>query len=365
MRSIFFRRILAMACWVALSATLLAAEPVKSPAGPALLPPSFAGWVRSSWQTGTDPSAADSAHAGLLREYGFTDCEQASYRRDNREMTVKAARFADASGAYGAFTFYKLPQMLNEKIGDQGASWNEKVLFYRGNVLLEANLDRITAMSAADLRALSDAVPLPGGPARNLPTLPQYLPKQNYVKNSAKYVLGPIGLASVGAPITAEQVQFERGAEVAEGKYSTARGAATLLLISYPTPQIAGDRQRSFSALNPSDANSDASLAPPFVVKRTGPIVALAAGQISPDEANSLLAAINYDANVTWNQNTFFDRKNNVANLLVNIIFLIAIIFGFALVAGLAFGGARLLAKRVYPEKSSSGWNASRSSSLS
>jgi hypothetical protein len=84
-------------------------------------------------------------------------------------------------------------------------------------------------------------------------------------------------------------------------------------------------------------------------MKRTGPIIAVVAGQVSPDEAKSLLATINYDADVTWNQNTFLDKKNNVANLLVNIIVLIAIIFAFALIVGVAFGGTRLLIKRYFP----------------
>ena len=50
---------------------------------------------------------------------------------------------ADASGAYGAFTYYKQPEMLNEKIGDQASSLNNRVLFYRGNVLVEAVFDKL------------------------------------------------------------------------------------------------------------------------------------------------------------------------------------------------------------------------------
>jgi hypothetical protein len=325
-------------------ATTIAAKPG------ALLPKSFSGWEKSAAQTATDPAVADPVNAGTMKEYGLTDFEAATYKRDDRQMTVKAARFADASGAYGAFTFYKLSQMLTEKFGDQGASLNERVLFYRGNILVEAKLDRTTAMSAAELRELATGLPLPNGPARNLPTLPQYLPRQAYVKNSAKYVMGPRGLAAVGAPVSPEQVEFTRGAEVAEGKYSTSSGTATLMLIAYPTPQIAGERLRNFETLsqNPPPA-IDPSLAPPFTMKRTGPIVALVAGKISPDEAKSLLASVNYDADVTWNENTSFSRKNNVANLLVNVIFLIGILLGFALVLGLAFGGVRLVIKRLFP----------------
>ncbi len=325
-----------------------AVDAAKSP----MLPRDFAGWQMTASHSSRDAAEADAANAGLLREYGFTDFETASYQREGRQTTVKAARFADASGAYGAFTFYKLPEMLNEKWGDQGAYLNERVLFYRGNVLVQATLDRITAMSAAEMRQLAEAIPLPSGPARNLPTLPQYLPKQAYIKNTAKYVVGPAGLAAIGTPIPADQVGFNRGAEIAEGKYSSSNGTATLMLISYPTPAIAGERLRAFEALNQSPpAQADPSMAGPFIFKRTGPIVAVVAGKISSAEAKSLLAGVNYDADVTWNENTFFDKKNNVANLLVNVIFLIAILIGFALVVGVAFGGVRLMIKRLYPGK--------------
>ena len=66
-------------------------------------------------------SVADSANAALLKEYGFTDFESGTYTRDDgRKLDLKAIRFADASGAYGAFTYYKMPQMLKESIPDQG-----------------------------------------------------------------------------------------------------------------------------------------------------------------------------------------------------------------------------------------------------
>ena len=68
-----------------------------------------------------DPGAADPADATLLKEYGFTDFESATYARDDgRKLTLKAARFADATGAYGAFTYYRAPVMQNQEIGDQG-----------------------------------------------------------------------------------------------------------------------------------------------------------------------------------------------------------------------------------------------------
>jgi hypothetical protein len=130
------------------------------------------------------------------------------------------------------------------------------------------------------------------------------------------------------------------------------------MLISYPTPQIAADHLRRIEAARPqssqpassaSGANASPILQRPIFDKRTGPIVVVAAGPLSQAEAKSLLASVNYDANVTWNENTYFTKRDNLANLLVNVIILCFIIIGFALVAGVAFGGIRILAKRLFP----------------
>ena len=320
---------------------------------PTILPMQFAGWqMQGTPQTSADPAVADSINAALLKEYGFTDFESATFaREDGRNLTLKAARFADASGAYGAFTYYKLPQMQTEKIGDQGASLNERVLFYRGNVLVDAVFGKLTAMSAAELRGLAKQLPLPAGSARNLPGLPSYLPGLSYVKNTAKYVMGPVALEKVSAPLPEQIVDFNAGAEVVLGTYKISGHEATLMLISYPTPQIAAEHLRRIDVAHEQNTLPGAPADGPVFDRRTGPIVALLTGPISPGEAKSLLGLVNYDADVTWNENTFFNKNDNVGTLLVNIIILCAILIGFALVAGVAFGGIRLLVKRMLPER--------------
>src|SRR6516162_2817895 len=73
------------------------------------LPRSFAGWTQSGTaQVSTTPSTVDSAYPAVLQEYGFVESETATYTRDDgRKLTIKAARFKDATGAYGAYTFYR------------------------------------------------------------------------------------------------------------------------------------------------------------------------------------------------------------------------------------------------------------------
>jgi hypothetical protein len=324
---------------------------------PPILPKDFAGWqLQSPVKTSADPRVADPAYPSLLKEYGFTDLESGTYQRnDGRNLTIKAARFESTSGAVGAYTFYRQPQMQREQIGEWGSSFNQRILFFRGNVLVDAVFDRVTAMSAAELRELAGLLPRPTGSSGNLPPILAYMPSENRIKNTEKYVMGPLALAQVSSPIPVPSVDFGAGAEVVLAKYGSSDGEATLMVINYPTPQIAAEQMRRIDALH-GNAQQDAGSAPilnvsPFFDKRSGPLLVIAAGPISQNEAKSLLGSVNYDADVTWNQNTFFDKKNNLANLLVNIIILCAILIGLALVAGLAFGGLRVAIKRLLPNR--------------
>lgn len=339
-----------------LVAFFLASMPLAwaAPAESAIfLPTEFAGWrLLSTPAVSHDPAKADPAFTPLLKEYGFREMEQATYTRpDNRVMKVKAARFADASGAFGAFSFYKQPDMAKEDVGDQAASANGRVLFLRGNVVLDVVLDRVTAMSAAELRDLAASLPLPAGSARDLPPVLGYLPKQARRANSIRYFMGAVGLSDVSSPISPQVVDFPKGAEVAIAQYSTSAGSqadATLMVISYPTPQIAAERAKAIdAALHTTSRPED----PASRVKRSGPLVALVFGQISNSDAKSLLDQVNYDADITWNQNTFFSKRDNIGNLLVGVILLVALLIGFSLVAGLLFGGFRLLMKRMFPDR--------------
>ena len=325
-----------------------------------VLPTDFAGWqLKGAVTKSDDPVAADAANAPVLKEYGFQRFEKAVYNRDDgRNLTIRAAEFDDASGAYGAFTYYVTADMRRETIGAAGAYQNNRVLFYQGSVLVDAVFDRMSVMSAAQLRELAGLLPPPPGNKANPPTLQTYLPRRAFDKdfdrNTTKYVLGPLALNRVGAPLPASMVDFTAGAEVALGKYEAAAGDATLMLIEYPTPQIAAQRLKQIDASHHVTEQKPgvASIVDvgPFFDARTGPIIVIAAGPLSKSEARSLMSSISYDADVTWNENTYVSKKDNLANFLFNAIVLCGIVVGLALVAGVAFGGLRLLVKRFFPD---------------
>jgi len=322
-----------------------------------VLPQQFGGWQRQgTHQVSKDAGAADPTSAAVLKEYGFTGFEGSTYtREDGRTLKIRAARFADASGAFGAYTFYLQPEMAREQIGDQGASLGPRILFYRGQVLVDAVFSQPTVMSAAELRELAGMLPRPSGNAGALPPVLAFMPHHGYVANTEKYAEGPLALGAIASPLPADLVDFSADPHVSLGRYTTPSGPVTLMLIYYPTPQLAAEHLRridaAHNAAQPQAGIEAVENVGPFFDKRTGPIVAIAAGPLSEGDARMLLGAVNYDARVTWNENTYFDKKNNLANFLVNIIILCVILGALSVVAGVAFGGVRVLVKRILPGK--------------
>jgi len=344
-----------------------AADPKASGAVPStavsstlVLPTEFGGWqLKGDVTRSDDPAAADAGNAPVLKEYGFVRFEKGAYTRDDgRNLTIRAAVFEDASGAYGAFTYYYSPEMEQETIGGQAAFLNNRVLFYQGNVLVDAVFDRMSVMSASQLRQLAGLLPQADGGKSKPPSLPAYLPRgtsdRTLEKNTTKYVLGPVTLDRIGSPLPASMVDFKSGAEVVLCKYAVNAGDATLMLVEYPTPQIAAERLRQIDASHQVTQQQPgvASIVDvgPFFDARSGPILVIAGGPLSKSEARSLMSSISYEADVTWNENTYVTKKDNLANFLFNAIILCGIVVGLALVAGVAFGGLRVLVKRFFPD---------------
>lgn len=320
------------------SAAVWAANPSS------LLPPAFSGWQRAgNPQVSKNPAQADPANAALLKEFGFQDFESATYNRDDRKLEVKAARFADATGAYGAFTFYTVSNMQAEQIGDQAASNVDRVVFRRGNVLVTAVFQEVTAMSAAEMRSLAEKLAPPSGAgSKNLPTVADYLPRQALERNSVRYVNGPKGFERVNSPVPEAIVDFAGSSpELAIGRYTTDRGQAALTIIYYPTPQMATEKLRAIEAL-PQATNA----VPEIYARRSGPLVAVVSGEISAGDARSLLESVNYVAQVTWNERSPV-TTGQIKQLIVNSFILIGAIMLIFLVLGGFFGGARVLLRKL------------------
>ena len=318
----------------------------KAPA--AILPETFVGWELSGApRIGTDPQKIDSASASVLKEDRFTDYEMATYKHDDRTLTVKAARFADAEGSYAAFTFYRQPIMQVEDVGTLGASLNERVLFFKGNILVDVQFDHVTGMSGAQLRELAAHLPEATGAIGELPTLPTHLPKKQLVPQTARYLIGPAAYSALNINLSLELIDFSKSPQVIWARVNgEAPGSAELILVAYPTPHIAIDKLPAYQQLAPPFSNGTSA------AKRTGPIIALVRGNISSGDADRILGGVNYDANVTWNENSGQSKRDNIGSLVVAALTAAGILVLLSVGAGAVFGFGRFYLPRFRRRKS-------------
>ena len=216
-----------------------------APAAPPLLPTDFAGWSLSApAQESNAPEAADAANAAVLKEYGFQQLASGHYVNGDNKLSLRAIRFQDASGAYGAFTFYRRPGSIEEQIG-HGAAWDgSHVLFWAGATLVDATFDKVTAMSPAELRELAKDLPQPAGSANVAPPLPGYLPHQDLAAGLTHYSLGPEAYARGGGVLPVALVDFASSSAEAVTANSSWGHQLVSLVLRY-LAVLAGDRRNS------------------------------------------------------------------------------------------------------------------------
>lgn len=342
-----FPRAVVFASLAAASLMAQTNAPVTAAVSP--LPAAFAGWEKRDSAAFT-PQGDDAA---VLKELKLEAAELASYTRTRRSMKVKLFRFADATGAYGAYTYFRKPGMAKEKLCNAAASNGPLVVFYCGNLFIQVEYDRITAMSASEMRALVEALPKVSGNIAEPPNLPLYLPPGSW--DEARFSIGPEAFSRMQPAFPAALVDFKgTSAEAVTAPITTFDGAGALTILKFPTPQLAALKEKTLLewwSQQPKAAASPDDNAAVFQTKRVGPLVGVVTGSIAASDAENILERIEYDAEITWSEATGAHPKENIGNLVYNVIIL-AFIMGFlALIFGLAFGGFRVMADRFLPGK--------------
>ncbi|WP_263351108.1 DUF6599 family protein [Acidicapsa acidisoli] len=321
-----------------------------------LLPASFSGWDSVSVTQAipkpvTDPAQADSANAAALKEYGFTDALMRNYTRDSDTLKIRALRFTDASGAYGAYSYYRQSGWPREEIGTGAASDHNRVLFWLGNVVIDSQFSRISAMSGSELRDLASTIPIPAGNKSLAPPILASLPQKDMDGQTTHYALGPAGYAGSGGVLPPELVGFNRGAETATATYALRSGPATLTIIDYPTPQMAAAQEQGIAAYLKAGNTPQHPFTKPLQdsnpaaieVRRTGPLVTVVSGDAISDEAHKLLTSVHYEADMSAIPGQPNNEIQKTAQLLVAIITLVVVMFVAAVLLAIFLGGGRAL----------------------
>jgi len=317
-----------------------------------LLPDSFAGWEAKESPKGvTDPAQADKDNAAALKEYGFQSAMLATYKKDNETLTIRALRFDDLSGAYGAYSYYRGTGWPKEDIGTGAASNHNRVLFWRGDVVVDATFSHVGPMSGAELRELASQIPVPMGNKSLAPPILATLPKGALDGQSTHYAVGPASYVGSGGVLPPELVGFDRGAETVTASYSLRSGPAVLTLIDYPTPQMAAVQEAKIRDYIKAGKQAQPPFPKPLVdsdqvsleVRRSGPVVSLVSGDAIPDESHKLLASVHYEADFVSIPQPGESEVSKTGRLLVGIASLVLIGSGAAILLGFFVGGGRAL----------------------
>jgi hypothetical protein len=326
------------------------------PVPKALLPESFAGWVATGApKKMTDAAQADPTNATVLKEYEFTDAVLVKYKRSGETLSLLALSFHDASGAYGAYSFYRQNGWPREQIGTGATSNNNRVLFWVGNSVVDANFSQIGPMSGSELRELAGQLPLPEGGKALAPPIMASVPKGQLDAQSTHYAMGPAGYAGAGGVLPPELVGFDRGAEAVTASYTLHSGPATLTIIDYPTPQLAAAQETKIREFIQAGIHGgqqaqaawpkplrDSGLAA-LEVRRSGPLVALVSGNAFTDDSHKLLAQVHYESELTQLKQEGESEILKTGKLLWGITILVIIGCSVSLLLAFFVGGFRVL----------------------
>jgi len=203
---------------------------------------------------------------------------------------------------------------------------------------------------AEDMRELLAALQAKADPTP-LPPLKSYMPLHWRIFGSEKYALGPeafrAAMNSLGQQASKEltdAVGFQNGAEAMLANYRGEHGSGTLLLLDYPTPQLAEQHLHHLE-----QALSEALKRAGVTVERKASLLSLVFAPTSPEHAQAIRDAVNYETQVTWNERGQKATDPPIMVVMYKIFLFTGLFLGVATGIGIAFGGFRVIIKRVFP----------------
>jgi len=265
------------------------------------------------------------ADRAVWDEYGLKTAETALYQGGGKRFTAIAYQLQDSTGALAAFDWQRKADAKPSKADALAAETADALLLAHGNYLLSFNGYK---PAAPELEGVIEGLQAVDG--TGLPTLPGYLPSDNLVANSERYIIGPVALQAFDPGIPPSVAAFHLSAEAQMGVFHSAKGPMALTIFRYPTNQIAMQRIAEFEKLRGA------------VAKRSGPLVAVMLSPADPDAAEQLLAQVRYQADITSDEYVP-SRRDNIGDLVINAFILTGILAAFAIVSGLGVGGVRVM----------------------
>ena len=273
--------------------------------------------------------------AATIRRYGFVGATTQNWKGPKASVRLMVYEMADASAAYGLFTLERTDERLGLTViavGTEGFRAGNHVTFWQSKYLVR--VEGIPASAAEFARIVAERI---FGRSRK-PPVSSHLPPENLVQGTDRYIIDE---ASLGRELGLDPrgLGFDDSVEIATAEYRVNEKTANLLLLMYPTQQVAKKYEDQWAGA-PHDE--------PAFRKRVGPLIAIVRVSRDPSVAKSILDGVNYETQVTWDQ-----RRPDLSlrQVILTIFTFIGIALLFTIIVGLSFGGLRVFVKARYPDR--------------
>src|SRR3984893_10262726 len=232
-----------------LSAAISSAQQ-KKPSLPPVLPDAFGTWHISGCGLLMEKAV-------LAQEAGEREFRQCQFTSDKETITISAGRYRDPSSAYEVYTSLLRPTMQPSTVGRLTAVDDKGLLALVGDIVV--SVDQPRNISTKDLQQLTSLISAKSNKTP-LPPIRAFLPQGDLENATQRYALGPMAFRAATESLDrpdfaalADVVGFSSGAEAMLARY---RRDALLILIDYPTPQLAELHLRHLETSMPEKAGA-------------------------------------------------------------------------------------------------------------
>lgn len=301
--------------------------------------------VETVRQFGGDPA--------IEREYGVESLEIRSYELGGSTAEAVVEASPDTTTAYGLLTYYATgeitlsPGLARFFLGHDAALMADRRYFFRiprGNGtasrISDSDIDALLFMLVRSYPMAQQDVFLPT----------DSLPRKGLIAGTEKYLLGPEAARHALPSFRTDLLGFSQGAEVQMGTYVTKDGGrATVLAISYPTPQMARARYGEMESI--LGLNQERGPGSVFG-KRLASFVIIVLDANSAATAKSLTDAFTLSGRVVENEPYPGDKPITVQlmELIVNNLLFVFILSGIGIGGGLLVFILKRLARKWFPD---------------
>jgi len=270
-----------------------------------------------------------------LRTLGLKNVTVQTWHCPSGRVRAELFQFIDFGAAYSFFTNQRRLQSGVSSAFSAGAESfqdRDSSYFWQANYMVRLN---------GEPRAIEDLAEIL---SRNIlgrsqrPAISNRLPSTDLIPGSEEYILDAANIQKVEG-VDPSALGFDVSAEATKADYRINGKIVRLLLVLYPTQQLARKYADQLNAATPNLATSR---------RRVGPLLAIVSGTSDASVIESLLGQVHYASNVMWEEP---QPGLGLGPIIVTVFTFIGLLLGVCIVAGFGLGGVRLLTKSLFPNR--------------